>query len=356
MSTAKIEEQYKQSVRQYLRAMNGTYPGGSNSSNDKDDKTKSKNVIDVHHPKWVRKYYEQKLSLYKRFLMWPYLKNEILNELNNDFISNSSNYNPQLLYYWENTTYIAPKLINNKIALIISMTKQQVFGQLKKNDFVYYRSFRDYRNFTYDYYYNYERKQEEIQKVLSNDATTEHKDAIVDVRDKHDNKQEISCRTIGYGVNDMKIQRHTDDEWSISYNKIEESTPFGLWFDFGKIFEPTPADKNINNDDDDAMTTCTFLYRRDMIIRALRESQLVITHQCPLVICDVIFEFSSPYLIDVSTDMSVVDRDRLMRLKWQSCSAVGTWKDVIDWKAAAVKVYISVYISDILTEPTTIDV
>lgn len=284
------EDQYKQSARQYIKVMNSSFP--KTSSDDKDDKDKSENDSGIHHPKWACKYSKRKLSLYQRFVMWPYLKNEILYELNSSFKSNCVNYNPQLLYYWENTAYIAPRVINNQIVLIIPMTKQQVFSQLKKNDFVYYRSFRDYPNtykfnLKYDYNPHYNRNQNlPTRTVLSNDANMEFKDAIVDLRDKHNNKEEIAFRTIGYGFNDMKIQKHTDDEWSMS----KKSAPFAHWFDFGAIFKPSATAAtvqeglfyslihgNININKDQSIPKSNFLYARDMVVRALIDSELVMT-------------------------------------------------------------------------------
>ena len=80
----------------------------------------------------IKKYADMKLRLYNRFTYWPYLLEEISDELNRDHKSNSINYNPQVMYYWENTAYITSKIMNDKIALILPMTKEQIFYGLKK--------------------------------------------------------------------------------------------------------------------------------------------------------------------------------------------------------------------------------
>ena len=55
-----------------------------------------------------------KLAKHLRFTRWPYLIDEISSELNNNEKSNITNYNTNLIYYWEDASYLVPKWINSR--------------------------------------------------------------------------------------------------------------------------------------------------------------------------------------------------------------------------------------------------
>ena len=302
------------------------------------------------------KHTDLKLALYERFNKWPYLLDEISDELNRDHKSNGINYNPKLMYYWENTAYITPRVVNDKVALIILMTKTQIFDKLKTNSFAYYRSHHNLEK-----WYKYNEKEYSYETVmpfpsLINDVNMEFRDIIVCSRYKYHKQDAMRFRRIG--SSDSKLKTITEN--SFKWNEYNNS-PFAAWFDIGTIFQPAAAQPakpiptkakhqkwlgdliNIKHSHTNSINpnNSEFLYSKEMILRALNNSQLVVRCVCPQVVCNLILEYasSSQYLIDASTcdggfNFGKRDlfekRDKLARLKLDIIN-VNSNKNTFDW-------------------------
>ena len=262
-----------------------------------DTKLMTTKINNNHKSDLVEKYADLKLRLYNRFMFWPYLLEEIRNELNRDYKSNDINYNPKFIYYWENTAFITPKIINDKIELILPMTKTQMFNGLKQNQFAYCR------NCIHLFRYPYDSKKSPQYPACIHDGDMEFKDAVICSRNKLEKGTlTLTFRPIANSVNSSKSQL------CISEINMKIKFAFEKHFDFGRIFQSAAAEKSmylqerywLNIEDN------MFLYTKETVSHALNGSQLVQKYKCSREVCDLIMAYgnSSQYVINLSRSWS----------------------------------------------------